>query len=218
MGNFFRLDSPVMKFLALVANLMCLNILWLLCSLPIITAGAATTAMYYVIFQYINDQDDAVLKPFLKAFKENFRMATPVWMLNLLIGLALAVGVFYLSQGAATWFVALVMAVAFVCFGATQYLYPMIARYDVPVRTVVGNSFALSTRHLFRTVVMVLLNALPMILGFFAPNLLLYIGVLWILGGFSMVAYLNGRIMIGIFRKYDHNTQDQYSAEITEIC
>ena len=82
-----------MKILTLAANLVCLNILWLLCSLPIVTAGASTAAMYYVVFQYINDQDDAVLKPFLKAFKENFRTATPVWMLNLLIGLALAAGI-----------------------------------------------------------------------------------------------------------------------------
>ena len=79
MGNIFRLESPVMKILTLAANLVCLNILWLLCSLPIVTAGASTAAMYYVVFQYINDQDDAVLKPFLKAFKENFRTATPDW-------------------------------------------------------------------------------------------------------------------------------------------
>ena len=217
MGNIFRLDSPVMKILTLAANLVCLNILWLLCSLPIVTAGASTAAMYYVVFQYINDQDDAVLKPFLKAFKENFRTATLVWMLNLLIGLALAAGILYLSQGGATWFVALVMAVTFIYLGATSYLYPMIARYDVPVRTVVGNSFALSTRHLFSTALMVSLNALPVVLGFFAPNLFLHIGVLWMLGGFSLVAYLNGRILIGIFRKYEQNTQDLSSEETTEI-
>ena len=103
MGNIFRWDSPLMKFMMLITNLVCLNVLWLVCCLPVVTAGAATTAMYYVVFQYITKQDDAVLKPFFRAFKENFRQVTPVWILNLLIGAALAAEIFYLTQSGEVW-------------------------------------------------------------------------------------------------------------------
>ena len=69
MGNIFRWDSPLMKFMMLITNLVCLNVLWLVCCLPVVTAGAATTAMHYVVFQYITKQDDAVLKPFFSCLQ-----------------------------------------------------------------------------------------------------------------------------------------------------
>lgn len=203
MGNIFKLDSPFMKFLTLITNLVCLNVLWLLCCLPVVTAGAATVAMYYVIFLYITKQDDTVTKPFFKAFKENFRVVTPIWILNLLIGLALAAEVFYLSQGAENWLILVFGVLSFIYIGATSYLYPLLARYDAPVRRAVINSFALSAKHLFSTVLVVALNA-------FAPALLVYdisaflkIGILWTLGGFALIAYLNGRILLSVFKKYE---------------
>ena len=76
MKGTFRFDSPVMQKLALLTNLMLLNLLWLICSLPVLTAGAATTAMDAVIFQYLDGGDDSVIKPFFKAFAANFRQST----------------------------------------------------------------------------------------------------------------------------------------------
>ena len=89
MGKIFHWDSPLMRFMMLITNLICLNVLWLLCCLPVVTAGAATAAMYSVLFLYITKQDDGVLKPYFKAFKENFKSVTPAWILHLLIGIAL---------------------------------------------------------------------------------------------------------------------------------
>lgn len=203
MGNIFRLDSSFMKFLTLVTNLVCLNVLWLLCCLPVITAGAATVAMYYVIFQYITQQDDTVVKPFLKAFKENFRIATPIWILTLLIGLALAAEGFYLSQGAENWLVLVFAVITFIYIGATSYLYPLMARYDAPVRSAVINSFALSAKHLFSTVLVVALNVIAPALLIYDTNAFMKIGILWTLGGFALLAYLNGRILLSIFKKYE---------------
>ena len=203
MGNIFKLDSPFMKFLTLITNLVCLNVLWLLCCLPVVTAGAATVAMYYVIFLYITKQDDTVAKPFFKAFKENFRVVTPIWILNLLIGLALAAEVFYLSQGAENWLILVFAILVFIYIGATSYLYPLIARYDAPVRRAVVNSFALSAKHLFSTVLVVALNAFAPALLIYDINAFLKIGILWTLGGFALIAYLNGRIFLSVFKKYE---------------
>ena len=203
MGNLFRLDSPFMKFLTMVTNLVCLNVLWLLCCLPVITAGAATVAMYYVVFQYITKRDDTVVKPFFKAFKENFRSVTPVWILNLLIGLALAAEVFYLSQGAENWLILVFAVLAFIYIGATSYLYPLIARYDAPIRRAVVNSFALSAKHLFSTVLVVALNVVAPALLIYDINAFWKVGIFWTLGAFALIAYLNGRILLSVFQKYE---------------
>jgi len=212
-GNILRLDSPVMRFLTLVTNLVCLNMLWLLCCLPVVTAGAATTAMYYVIFQYISKLDDAVIKPFFSAFKDNFRQVTPIWILNLLIGAALAAEVFYLSQGAEVWLVVAFVTLAFVYLGASFYLYPIMARYDAPARNSVMNCFVLSLRHLPSTLLVVCLNVVPLVMYFLKTDVFWTTSILWLVGGFSLLAFANGKILLSIFKKYDDPAENANDEE-----
>ena len=214
MGNIFKLDSPVMRFFTLVTNLVCLNMLWLLCCLPVVTAGAATTAMYYVVFQYINKQDDAVIKPFFAAFKDNFRQVTPIWILNLLIGAALAAEVFYLSQGAEIWLIVVFAILAFLYVGATSYLYPIMARYDAPTRNSVMNCFALSLRHLPSTLLVVCLNAVPVVMYFLKTDIFWKTSILWLVGGCALIAYANGRILLSIFKNYEAPEEDALFEEL----
>ena len=209
MGNIFRWDSPLMRVMMLITNLICLNVLWLLCCLPVITAGAATTAMYSVIFQYITKQDDSVMKPFFKAFKENFKTVTPIWVLHLLIGAALGAEVFYLSQGAQLWVKVIFGILLFVYVGVSAYLYPILARYHTSRKQALLNSFALSTRHLFTTICVVVLNAVPVALILFLPEMFWKTILLWSLGGFSLIALLCGQMLLVILRKYE----PQYAEE-----
>ena len=70
------MNSPVMSFFNKLTDLLFLNILWLVCSLPIITIGASTTAMYYVSITSIRMGDGYVAKRFFKSFVDNFKQAT----------------------------------------------------------------------------------------------------------------------------------------------
>ena len=203
MGNIFRPNSPLMRLMTLITNLFCLNILWILSCLPVVTAGAATTAMYYVLFQYITKQDDSVLKPFFKSFKENFAGVTPIWIMHLLIGGALGAEIFYLAQGTQRWLQVIFGALLFIYVGVSSYLYPIMARYDTSRKKALLNSFALSTRHLFSTVCVVILNTLPVVLIVFAPELFWKTILLWTLGGFSILAYLNSKIILRVLQQYE---------------
>ena len=209
MKSIFRPDSPLMKFMMLITNLLCLNVLWILCCIPVITAGAATTAMYSVLFRYINKQDDAVLKPFFLAFRDNFKTATLAWIPNLLIGAVLAAEVLYLSAGAQMWLKIIFGILLFIYSAASSYLYPLIARYDAPLKTSLFNSFALSFRHLLNSVCVVTLNAAPLLLLLLAPDIFWKTILLWTLGGFSVIAWLNGMMLMRIFRMYDLPAQTQ---------
>lgn len=198
-----------MRVMMLITNLICLNVLWLLCCLPVITTGAATTAMYSVIFQYITKQDDSVMKPFFKAFKENFKTVTPIWVLHLLIGATLGAEVFYLSQGAQLWIKVIFGILLFIYVGVGAYLYPILARYHTSRKQALLNSFALSTRHLFTTFCIVVLNAVPVALILFLPDMFWKTILLWSLGGFSLIALLCGQMLLVILRKYE----PQYAEE-----
>lgn len=209
MGNIFRPDSPLMRFMMLITNLIILNILWLLCCIPVVTAGAATVAMHTVLLGYIAGKDDAVVKPFFRAFRENFRTVTPLWLVNFLIGAVMAAEIFYLSVGdTALWLKVLFGVLLFLYTAATSYLYPLLARYQTTRKAAVFNSFALALRHLLSSVCVVTLNALPVALLVGFPEIFWKTVLIWTLTGFSLIAYLNLRILLPVFKKYDPASEE----------
>ena len=68
----FDLDSPLMNVLNKMADLMWLNILTLICCIPIITAGAAFTSMHYVALKIVRNEESYITRSFFKSFKTNF--------------------------------------------------------------------------------------------------------------------------------------------------
>ena len=91
MGRFFNLDSPLMTFLSKMADLMILNLLTLICCIPIITAGDAMTALYYMTVKMVKNEECYLVKGYFKSFKENFKQATIIWLIALLVGIIMIV-------------------------------------------------------------------------------------------------------------------------------
>lgn len=197
-----------MRFMMLVTNLILLNVLWLVGCIPVITAGASTVAMHSVLIGYIKGKDDAVLKPFLKAFKENFRIVTPLWLLNLIVGAVLAAELFYLSTGAQLWLKVVFGVLLFIYCAATAYLYPLLARYETTAKRALLNSFMLPGRHLLSSVCVVVLNLLPVALMVAFPEVFWKTILIWTLIGFSLIAYLVLRILLPVFGKYETPTEE----------
>lgn len=98
MNRLFGPEGPLMTLLGKFANLVFINIFWLICSLPVVTIGAATTAMYSVCFKIVNNKGVSVVKGYFKSFKENLKQATMIWVLLLIAGVLVAY-VIYLAIG-----------------------------------------------------------------------------------------------------------------------
>ena len=100
MGNIFNSDSGFSKFMNRIADLFILNILWIFCSIPIITIGATTTALYSVNLKFIDNEEGNLIKTFFKSFKENFKRSTIIWLSILAVSIILGVNlVFWLKCG-----------------------------------------------------------------------------------------------------------------------
>lgn len=82
-------DSRLVRYGTTLTSLIELNLLWLLCCLPVVTAGAATTAVYYTMYRILTGEDDAVLRPYFRAFRQNFKQATLLWLPLLVIAAVL---------------------------------------------------------------------------------------------------------------------------------
>lgn len=202
MARIWTIDSPFMKKMTLLTNLIILNILWLVCSLPIITAGAATSAMYSVLFSYRREGTDSVVKPFFLAFRKCLKQSTVFWVIFLLLAAVLLFDALYLLslKGTILWLpFALVVILAVI---AASYVFPQIALFENRLPAMVRSSFHLFVLNLIPSVAIVLVNLLPWALLLFQPKLFLASLILWTLLGFSVCAYFNSYLLLKIFRKY----------------
>lgn len=209
---FFRYGSPFYRFMNFVTNLILLNLLWIFTSLPIFTAGASTTAMYHVLLQYVNKQDDEVVKPYFRSFKRNFKQATLIWIPHSLLGLALGAELFYLSETGAgvIWWI-LFVAVAVLYMMVSAMLYPMLGRYENTTRAIIFNSMNLTFRNLLPMVSAAVLNAAPLLLLLLDLEKFLWTSLVWTFGGLTLLCYLNAVIVMRIFRKYEEPEEPEES-------
>lgn len=204
MNRLFNPDSPIMQFLSRVADIIILNILWLVLCIPIVTIGAATTALYRVCLNMIAGTDSSILRDFFRAFRSNFKPATLTWLI-LLVPLALcAVNLWLLLSGALGASTLMTVAcilplIVLLCMFA--YVFAYIATFENTIRMTLQNVLLLSLANAPKTLLMVVMNLLPLILFFFATEFFLRTSIFWILGGFALVMYLDARILWGIFKK-----------------
>ena len=89
--NIFSYESRFSQVLLKISSSCWLNLLWMICSLPVVTCGAATAALYSVTLKMCDDTDYRITSQFFRAFRENFTQATRLWLIMLGIGMILGV-------------------------------------------------------------------------------------------------------------------------------
>ena len=203
MKELLKWDSPWVQKLAIITNLVMLNILWLICCLPIFTAGAATTALYYTIFQYQVEGNDAVLQPFFHAFRVNFKQTTLLWIPLFLISILLIFDTFFLltNGGKILQWVMLMLALM-MDVAILTYLFPLIARFEMRGKGLLSTALSLFVLHLPASLVMILVNLVPILFFTLSPMAFLRWSILWFGIWFASAAYLNGKILLKIWGKH----------------
>lgn len=189
MGKLFDFDSPLMRGLSRMADLLILNILTLLLCIPIITAGASLTAMHYSCLKMVRNREGYVTKDFFKSFKQNFKQATIIELI-----IAVVVTVFYFdyriitAEGAQlsplVFAVILVSFIFFIC--VMMYVFPILAHFENTVPRTIRNAFFMSILALPRTLVKVAGWCVFPVLAYFINPIV----PIWILFFFSGPAYL----------------------------
>ena len=203
MKELFNLNSPWVQRFAMLTNLVCLNILWLVCCIPVFTAGAATAALYHTVFLYHNKEDDAVLRPFFRAFRTNFKQSTLLFLPSFAALLLVVFDLVYLaSYGKGTAVLFLLILVILLLVGMLIHLFPLIARFDMNARALLSTAFSLTALHLPGTLTVIALLVLPVILLLFFPDWFLRLGVVWAGVWFSAIAYFFGKFLLKIWNKH----------------
>ena len=203
MKSIFHPDSPVIRFLTTLCNLILLNLLWLLTSLPILTIGAANTALNAVLFQYLDQGSDAVFIPYFKAFASNFKKSTLVWIPMLLIGGILVLDALYITGNEVSGLLWIPFGlVLLVLLAVGTFVFGLLARFENSLRDTLRNSVLLFLLNLLPAISMLLVQAIPVLCFFIFPSIFLRGGILWLLLGVSLFAYINAATTLRIFKKY----------------
>ncbi len=158
MKRLFDMEGPVMGFLFKVFDCMGLSLLWLVFSLPVITMGAASAALYATAHRCLQKNEGHIVATFWNAFRENFKRSTLCWLVQLLI-LALLVldaGVFRSMKAGGDWLGNLYWVILILfCVAVTWFAYisAYCARCNGRVREVLRISFQLMMLHPLRSLV-----------------------------------------------------------------
>ncbi len=199
----FDLDSPLMNVLNKIADLMWLNILTLICCIPVFTAGASLTAMHYIALKIVRNEEGYITKGFFKSFKENFRQGTIIWLILLLV-IAVFVGDFYIiAQSGIEFHVILkilVMAMAVLVLCTATFVFPVLAKFGNTIRRTIQNAFIMSILQFPKTVLMIMLGIAPVIIALLSvktwPIVLLF--------GLSVPAWISAMLYNKFFQKYEN--------------
>lgn len=204
-SGFFDYDNPVWRFIGKFFDIMILNLLWIVCSLPVFTIGASTTAVYYVTLKLVRDEEGSTFKSFFKSFKENFKQATAIWLILLAVGAVIVFDLYFFIkvQTAASAFRTAMVSIfggfALIYFAVLLFVFPLQSKFYNPVRRTLFNAFFMSIRHLFHTIGMLAIDVAVVILPMTLMPILMPVLFLF---GFPILAFINSFFFVGIFDKY----------------
>ena len=200
MDKLFNMDNKFFSMMGRAADLMILNIVFIICCLPIVTIGASLTALHYVTLKMVRNEESYIVKSFFKSFKQNFKQATIINLIMLLFG-----GLLYLDLN-------IINNMSGSMASVLHVLYPVLAKFYNTIKHTFRNAFLMSIRHLPYTVLMALITAAPVAI-FFIPTAQVQsiVLLLFILMGFSLEAFINGHFLVKIFDNYIIETPSKTS-------
>ena len=219
MNKLFNMDSPVMMGLSRMTDMVFLSVLWVVCCLPVITIGPSTTALYYVSMKLERKEDVKIAPAFFRAFKENFKQAVALNLIFLVVGIVLFLDYFYMSGVEGTY--GTISSVCFFVMGiwtlcAMFYAYPLQAQFFNTVRQTLINAALLSMRKFVTTIIVFVLNMLPVIVAFLSFEAFVRMAPIWILLAPGLIAAMCSKLFVKLFDPFLNNAQETSKEEEDE--
>lgn len=203
--GFLSEGSLYSRIFGFLGRLIVLNWLWMICCIPVITAGASTTALFFCTMKMRKEGDCFAIKDFFKNFKRNFKQATLIWILILVF-----IGVLYVDkcfipqiQGVLSIvFSYLLVAVCIPAVMVVLYIFPTVAAFENTVKNFIISAFYFSVKNILFTLAMAIITIVPMFFTLVDATLFPVYLFIWLLCGFSLTAYADSWFLWKIFKPY----------------
>lgn len=187
MRNFFNTDNAFWRAMAKTFDMVVLNIIWLIFSLPVITIGPATAALNYAMLKVVDGDDYELWKSFWKSFKQNLKQGILIGLLFTVMGVVMYIATVYyvLVPGKLdNIFQIFQIFVDLVYLLVCSWVFGVLARYNNKIGIIMGAAFTLSIQHFGYSVLMIVTEvSILFIVLLYAPIL-----GLW---GMGLIAFIN---------------------------
>lgn len=222
MGKLFNINNPFWTFMGKLVDVVVLHFVWLAFSLPIVTIGASTTALYYALLKDTRDEGSHYVRDFIKSFKQNLKQGIILGLIMLVFGAMLAFALYFYFFGlqASSTFLTIVKAmailVAIIYLMVLQYVFALLARFDNTVKRTIQNAFFFSIRYIGWTLLMIL------ILAAFLFVVIWYVFIPLLIPGYALIVFLDCYILNHIFKPFvkeqeeDEGDPDEWSVDESE--
>ena len=199
--RFRLLRSGFNHTLTFLGDIVILNLLFLVCSVPIVTIGAAASACYAGVSRTLQKRETGlVYKAFFADFRAAFRQSTAGWLLELFVLAILAGDIWFAtvySEPDNLFFLIFALIVGAGILMASLWFYPLVARFRNTLGTQIKNAFLLAFAQFPRTLLALVLWVVMITLPLLVYEVFVYLGWLWLLGGISLPMYWT----VKLFRK-----------------
>jgi uncharacterized membrane protein YesL len=191
-------DGRIFRFAAKVSNLFLLNILWLIFSIPIITMGAATSAVYYITLKMVKNEEGYIIKDFWYAFRQNLKQGIMIEFVLLVGGVILLGDIWYfLHLGNIFGYIfAAIFSIGLTIYVLTLiFIFPLLAKYSNTVFGTLKNAVLMSLTHLPSSIALAVLLII-MLYGFYVS---VHLMIIFSVIGASGYAYFGSILFRSIF-------------------
>ena len=212
MGRLFNLDSPIMNGLNKLADLIILNFLTMICCIPLFTIGAAMTALHYVTLKIVRDEETYIIRSYFKSFKENFKQATVIWLIMLVVaGVIIGdIAIFnYSSIEFPSWIKVALLAIGFLFLFGTVHVFPVLSHFNNTIKSTFRNSLFMGILALPKTVIMMVCWVVPIILAAYV----MVIFPIVIMLGISGPAFICALLYSSTFKRFEPEQEAPVSDE-----
>ena len=203
--NFMSEGSLFDRIFSFLGRLILLNLLWIVCSLPVVTAGASTTALFYCVLKLHKDGDINTLRDFFKSFRQNFKQSTIIWVVMMLL-----TGVIYMEKQAIVtmpgslpqFFSFIIIAVCIPLAVIALYIFPTLSAFENTIPNLIKNAFYFGVKKIGYAIAVAVITILPMTMTLVdAEGFPIYLFI-WLLLGFSLTAYADAWLIWKVFKPY----------------
>lgn len=160
MGSLFDLDAPIWVWMGEIADIIILALLWWICCVPIVTIGASTTAVFYVMGKKVRKESTYVCKDFFKSFGQNFKQSIPITIIMVIAYISVGLYIFMIvenvlsgdAQGQLKWILPIAILFGFETLNVFTYIWAILSRFDMKTRVLIKTALILTHRHLLTTI------------------------------------------------------------------
>ncbi|MBP3803558.1 MAG: DUF624 domain-containing protein [Oribacterium sp.] len=199
--------NVIMNLFTVITQLMVINCLTVLFSLPVITAGASFAAMHDCLQKILRKEDGYMVKAFIASFRENIKQGMLIWacFAPLLVGVMADMILCILFPGVLPlWVIVPVGIAGFLSFFIFLWVFPILARFRLTVTEVLQLSLFISAARFPRTISMAMMWIIPIVCFRFIPLM-----PLCLLFGLALPGYLNALFYLPVFGELEEEKNER---------